>query len=115
MQDVEGDGDRGEAHNAKVGQHFLGAECIAETTQQQEIIEVKVDAEQQHEYADDDFKVRVIVRPHAESLVAETAGARRAEGVDERVEHRHAACAEQNDLDEGHGEVDGIQNLRTIA
>ena len=29
--------------------------------------------------------------------------------------HIYAACAEQDDLDEGHGEVDGIQNLRTIA
>ena len=63
--------------------HFLGRKCLLKMTQQQEIIEVEVDAEQQHEYADDDLKIGAVVRADAQRLVAESACARRAEGVDE--------------------------------
>ena len=63
--------------------HLLGGERLTEMTQQQEIIQVKVNAEQQHEHADDDLKIRAVVRADAQRLVAESACARRAEGVDE--------------------------------
>ena len=83
--------------------------------EQQEIIQVEVDAEQQHEHTDHDLKIRVVVGTHAQRLVAEAAGARRAEGVNERVKQWHTARAEHDRLDNGHGEIDGVEDFGAVA
>lgn len=74
MQDVAGDGRGGQRHNAEVDEQLLRQQRFLEMAQQQEVIQVKVDAEQQHEDADDPFGIGAVVRPDAERPAAEAAG-----------------------------------------
>ena len=94
---------------------LLGGKGLLEMTQQQEIVQVEVDAEQQHKHADDDFKIGVVVGTHTQRLVAEAAGARRAEGMNQRVKQRHTARTEQHGFQYRHSEVNSVQNLRTVT
>ena len=82
--------------------------------QQQEIVQVKVDAEQQHKNSDNDLKIGVLVCADAEGFAAEPAGTGRAEGMDQRVKQRHTARAQQHDFHHGQHKIDLIQNFGAV-
>ena len=60
-------------------------------------------------------KVGVVVGAHAEVPAAEAAGAGAAEGVDAGVEERHPARQQQQDLDDGHHQIDAVEDLGGVA
>ena len=82
--------------------------------EQQQIINIEVDAEQQDEHADDHFIIQVIVLADAGAQMAEAAGARRAKGVDERVIQRHTARQQQERFRHRHHKINAVQNLGGI-
>ena len=115
MGDVDGDSPHRRRHNHNVGPQLLRAEHIPEPADEQEVIEVEVHAEQQHENADDHIEIGALIGAHAQVPAAEAAGAGGAEGMDAGIEQGHAAQQQKDDLNDGHDQIDAVEDLGRIA
>ena len=74
-------------------------------------VHAEIDGEQQGKHRDDHLDHRAAVCPHTGVPVGEAAGPRGGKGVDEGVIQGHPRQLEEDHLQGGHGEVDGIQDL----
>ena len=81
---------------------------------QQEEIDREVHTEQRHEHRRDRLRI-VAVTEERVALDRETAGARRAERVAERIKDRHTARQIEEDLDDGQREIDRVEDLRRVG
>jgi len=86
-----------------------------ELTHHDQVINVEIDAEQDHADAQDNFKIGILVVSDRCVLDAESSGAGCAEGVKERVKERHAAEQEQSGEDRRHRQVDDVQHASRMA
>ena len=111
--DVGGDQRDAHAHDAQIVPALAALGGRAEAADQQQVVEVEVDAEEQHEHRDDPLQIRAVACD-AVGLHAEAAGARGAEGVHDALEQRHAADPQKDDLQKGHAHVDLVQNACSV-
>ena len=108
--DVPGDEGGGPGHDPQVEPKLLVVQHLAELPQEHQVVDAEIHPEQRHEYGAHRLQVSA-VPCHAVVLDGKAAGARRAEGDGQRVEQGHATQQQQGDLDEGHGDIDGIEDL----
>ena len=94
--------------------HFTAFCRSAEATDENEVIKVEIHAEKQHENGYHPLAVRAVAC-NTVRFYAEAARSRSAEGVQERVEERHATAHEQDRLQHRHGDVDKIKDLCRVA
>ena len=115
MGHIHSDGQHRRSHNPQISPQFLGVEHIPEPADHQEVIEVEIDAEQQHENTDHKLVIGISIRTYTEIAVAEAAGASGAEGVDAGVKERHPSRQQQKDFQQRHDQVNAIENLGAVA
>ena len=110
MYNVDGDGDDSHSDDTQVIPDFFGMECLAELLHDQEEVDIEVDAEQDHEYRNDDLlQSRVISAAGIQDT--ETTGAGCSERDAERVKQRHAGKQHQGDLQKSQSDIDRVENL----
>ena len=115
MGHIHSDGQHRRSHNPQISPQFLGVEHIPEPADHQEVIEVEIDAEQQHENSDHKLVIGISIRTYTEIAVAEATGASGAEGVDAGVKERHPSRQQQKDFQQRHDQVNAIENLGAVA
>ena len=115
VPDLQRDQQHSSRHDPQIGSQLLRMEHLAESADQQEIVQIEVDPEHQHEHADHNVEIGTVVGTHAEVAAAEAAGARGPERVDGRVEQGHAPCQKEQDLDDGQHHVDPVEYLGGVA
>ena len=91
MVDIRCDQDSGNADDPQVPPSLLAAEGLSHRTDEDEIKDVEVDAEEHHENADDYVRIGAVIEGNAGGFDAEAAGARRGEGVQDTVKNGHPA------------------------
>ena len=77
MVDIDRNGSCTQRHNTEISAKFFRAESLLEMTHEQEIIQVKINTEQQHEYRCHHLHIGTVVCADAQPPVAEAAGAGR--------------------------------------
>ena len=87
------------ADDHQVGSQLLVCEDRPESPEGQEKVQIEIDAEQDHKHSDDSVQVGTVKMSHTVRIVGESAGARCAEGVEQRVKKIHAPQHQKNDED----------------
>lgn len=112
-QGVDCDEGDGAEHNQQVKSQLLVAEHPGKLPEQEQVENAEIDAEQGHEYSA--YRLQIGAIPgHTVVPDTEAARARRTESGAETVEQRHSACQQKDDLNEGEGNVDGIQDFGAV-
>ena len=108
--DVGGDDQRGHGDNAQEAAHLLRTQGVADAPHQQEVVDVKVDAEKDHKDAQHNFHIGAAISGDARRGHGKAAGTCGAEGEAETVEEVHIAQKKQHHQYGGHGRVDAVED-----
>ena len=113
-EDINGDHRRARQRDRTVIPAFGALRRRAEFARQQQIIQIEIHAEEEHEHRNDPLKIRAVAR-YAVALDAKAAGSGGAEGVQHAFKQRHAARHQQHDLHQRHRHIDLIEDAGRIA
>ena len=112
--DIQGDHCYGAQDNSQIYPGLLAGERIPEPSGQKQVIDVKINSEQDHEHGHDSLEIVAVVKGDTAVLDAETSGSCRAETGCQRIEKRHASQEKKTDLNQGHDQIDHIQDLGSV-
>ena len=74
-----------EGNDAQIPVEFFASDSSPGSFEENQIIKIEVDTEEQHEYAYDGFKVRIVIVTYAGTMVGESARTCSSEYIDEAV------------------------------
>ena len=115
VHDVQRNGQHRRADDRKVDAQLLALEDREPLADQDEVEEVEVAAEEQHEGGNHHFNVHAIEAADAGPEGGEAAGAGGGAGVEESVVKVHPAEKQENGLQYSQTEVDQVQDTRGFA
>ena len=95
--------------DCNIGAQFFITEDILYPLQQKQVITAEVDTEQQHEYRRNILKIRAVAREGIR-LDSESAGTGSTECMTYRIEQRHSADEQEDDIKDRQRNVNHIQN-----
>src|SRR5699024_5141680 len=107
--DIPGHDQDGGSDDSKVGFQFLGAESLTEFPAEDQVVDIEINAEQNHKNGYDHLQMRGIAG-HAVVFDTESSGAGGAERDAESVKDGHLSDDQQDDLKQSHGGIDSIQD-----
>ena len=107
--DIPGHDQDGGSDDPKVSFQFLGAESLTEFPAEDQVVDIEINAEQDHKNGYDHLQMRGIAG-HAVVFDTESSGAGGAERDAESVKDGHLSDDQQDDLKQSHGGIDSIQD-----
>src|SRR5699024_1448091 len=110
LEEVEGDGGGGDGDDAQEAADLLGAQGVLDAAHQDQVVDVEVDAEEDHKDAQQHLHIGAAVARDAGGGHGEAAGTGRAEGQTQAVVELDAAGQQQNHQDGGHDGVDPVED-----
>ena len=79
-----------------------------ESFQKDQVVNVEVDTEEDHEHSQDGFKVLTVIVAYTCAVVRETACTGSSEHIDEAVKQRHPSCEKKDQKQCGHRKINTI-------
>ena len=110
---IGGDQRRSHTEDTQVAPQLPTFEYGAEVAQQRQVIQVKVDAEQQHKYGNDHLTIGGVAADTV-CLNAKAAGACGAKGMHQCVKQGHFAAYQEDDFHCGEKNINQIENTRGL-
>ena len=108
IPDIPGNGEGGHGHHDKEKPQLIALQRLPELAGEGEEVDGKVDGEEQHERRDNDFDGGAAKCPHRGVPIGEAAGARRGHGVGDGIVPVHPRQAQQQRLQRGERQIDGV-------
>ena len=109
--DIYGDKGYRRRDDPQIHPGFLAGKGILKPSHRKQIIHIKIHSEKDHKNRHNPLQVVTVIICDAGVLDAEPAGAGSAEAGGKGVKQRHTAQKQKHHLDQGHDQIDHVQDL----